>query len=215
MESVMKWLNALWPFALVLGLLAMFIWLIAKFVGVLVTLDSIVLAAVIAVGGAVITAITAILVKKVEKKHEVEAQFRENKVELFNSLLVEFDKLFDESKDNPLEMVEFLKGFQRKLLFWAGPKVMKEYLALRTGTGKIETIDDTARSLQLMGTLILAMRKDLGLSNSGLNAQTFGATLILRHAGVFLEHHRKTPTMTSDEFSEIEEVLNQQLTDSE
>ena len=59
-------------------------WLVAKLLESLSGLDEIVQAALIAVAGACITAITAIFVKKIEKKQEVEAQFRERKVELFN-----------------------------------------------------------------------------------------------------------------------------------
>ena len=119
---------------------------------------------------------TALIVKRIERKHEVEAQFRQDKVELFNSLLVEFDEISEASDPDPQRTADFLKEFQRKIVFWAGPKVMKSYFALRHGlAGEMKTITDLGGSLQLMGNLLLAMRKDIGLSNVGLEPRTFAA----------------------------------------
>ena len=101
-------------------LLAIGWWFVGEVLEFLSKLDNIVLAALIAVGGAVVTAITNILVKTVEKKQAVEAQFRERKVELFNDLLSEFrflSELSDEERKSPEELTRFLKDWQRKLIF--------------------------------------------------------------------------------------------------
>ena len=197
-------------------LTAAVLWLVGGLVTALPAQDSIVLAAVIAVGGAVVTAITALFVKKVEKKHEVEAQFRQDKVDLFSDLLTRFDQLSSGSNTVGEELMDFLKDFQRKIVFWAGPRVMMKYFALRKGlTTEIRTIGDLDRSSQLMGALILAMRKDVGLSNFGLDPRTFAAELILRHADLFLNRLKDNPNMTTAEFAKIEKVLDKGLTESE
>ena len=152
----------------------------------------------------------------VEKKHEVEAQFRQDKVDLFSGLLTRFDQLSSESNTNSEQLVDFLKDFQRKIVFWAGPQVMTNYFALRKGhLTETRTIGDLGRSSQVMGALILAMRKDVGLSNFGLDPRTFAAHLILRHADLFLNRLKDNPNMTTAELAEIEKVLDKRLIDSE
>ena len=155
---------------------------------------------------------TALIVKRLERKHEVDAQFRQDKVELFSSLLIKFDQISKPEEPDPQRMVDFLKEFQRKIVFWAGPKVMKSYFALRRGiAGEIRTIADLGGSLQVMGTLILSMRKDIGLSNLGLNARTFAAHWILRHGDLFLEKLKEDPSMTTAEWDAIEKELDRRL----
>ena len=104
--KILKFLLGVVGSVLFLGILLGISWfLVTGVFDFLSELDKIILAALIAVGGAFITAITAIFVKKVEKKHEVEAQFREEKVALFNSLLQEFDKLSSKAKKGTEELV--------------------------------------------------------------------------------------------------------------
>ena len=208
----MKWWKVSWPWAIILGLTFAAFWTAAKFLEVLASLDKLILAALIAVGGAVVTAITALIVKKLERKHEVDAQFRQDKVELFDSLLVEFDEISESSDPDPQRTVDFLKHFQRKVVFWAGPKVMKSYFALRRGlSGDIKTIGDLGGSLQLVGALILAMRKDIGLSNFGLDPRTFAAHWKLRHSDLFLAKLKEDPSMTTTELDAIEKELDRRL----
>ena len=199
--------------ALLLGLLGMW-WLVGKLLESLSGLDNLVQAALIAVVGASITAITAIFVKKVEKKNEVEAQFREHKVELFNSFLQEFHLLSrapEDERKSPEELTQYLRDFQIKLIFWGGPEVLISFLALRRGIGETKTLGDLGMMLQALGDMILAMRKDLGLSNRKIDKRSFAAHLILRHPDVFLAHLDANPDMTNDEYAEIEAQLNEVL----
>ena len=199
--------------ALVVSLLGMW-WLVAKLLESLSGLDKIVQAALIAVAGASMTAITAIFAKKVEKKHEVEAQFRERKVELFNSLLKEFSLLSnapEEERKSQDELTQYLRDWQRKLIFWGGPEVLVSFLALRKELGESKTIGELGVMLQVFGDLILAMRKDLGLSNRKIDKRSFAAHLILRHADVFLAYLETNPEMTNEDYAEIEKQLNETL----
>ena len=197
-------------FKILAGLLSLaFLCLIFYIVGiqgffVLSELDKTVSAALLTAAG---VAITAIIVKHVEHRHTVEAQFRDNKVKLFQDFLLEYDKLSlrkgNEDDDNQ-HLVEFLKDWQRKIIFWGGPSVLKNFLALKNGMGPINTVQDMGNVLQLMGDLILSMRKDLGLSNIGINRQAFAAHLILRHATLFLSALKTNPSMKLSEYEEIE-----------
>ena len=60
-----------------------------------------------------------------------------------------------------------------------------------------------------MGGLILAMRKDLGLSNRGIDKDTFGAHYMLRHASTFLAAVKENPEMTTEEYAKIEKLLDE------
>ena len=57
-------------------------WIFRGVAGFLLEADSIIHAALIAVGGAAVTAIANFWIKSIEKKHEVEAQFRQHKVDI-------------------------------------------------------------------------------------------------------------------------------------
>ena len=77
------------------------------------------------------------------------------------------------------ESAQFFREWQRKSMFWCGPNTVKTFLAFRTQSGEIKTLEDMGNMFQLLGDLVFAMRKDLGLSNRGLDKKTFLAHLIL------------------------------------
>ena len=154
----------------------------------------------------------AIWGKYMERRHSVEAQFRDAKVALFNEFMKALDQAVDGSK-SPDEFTSMLKEWKRKLLFWGGPKVMARYLSLGERLGHVNTVQEMALSTQAMGDLILAMRKDIGLSNRGIITGTtmgiprgtiFGARYLMRYPNFFLDHLRKCPTMTMDELTALE-----------
>ena len=206
MDEVKSWQKwAAWVF--LIGLLIAFGWVINQLLEFMTGADKIALASMVAVIGVVATTISGFWIKKLEKKHEVEAQFRERKVKLFEGFLREFDKLSNEGGDlSEDDLVTYLKDWQRKIVFWGGPQVVSKFLALRS-MGEAKTIADTAKMLQVMGELILAMRKDLGLSNRGFSGQVFAANLLLRHGDFFLAHVKEHPDMPSDEYARVEAIL--------
>ena len=188
-------------------------WIIKEVFDLLENADKIVVVAVLGMAGLVITTISGLWIKKVEKRHEVEAQFREQKVEMFNDFLALFDKLAkNPEKGDPEDLVGLLKKWQINLTFWGGPKVLMSFLALQKDFGENKTISDYKRVvLERWGSLVLAMRNDLGLSNRGLDKVSFAAHLMLRHGDVFLACLKENPEMTNDEFTELENKLNAEL----
>ncbi len=168
--------------------------------------SDVVVASVIATAGVVLSALTAIVVKNIEKTQEVDAQFREKKFELFLEFLRQFDKLSMGSDD---DLVVFLKDFQRRIVFWGSPNVLKCYFGLRVASTQTSTVKGLAGSLTSLSDLILAMRKDLGLSNGQLDPKTFGVQLILKNSALMLKVLKENPKMSVEEFARLEKADEQ------
>ena len=108
---------------------------VIQFAGWFVKLETIVQAAFIAVGGAVITAITALFIKKVENKHAVDAQFRKDKADLFLEFMKAFDDLYGPGKNKRIKrgdnLLNLLKDFRRKSIIWCSVRTMKKFDELK------------------------------------------------------------------------------------
>lgn len=66
------------------------------------------------------------------------------------------------SKEAP-DLAQEMVNFQREILFWGSPKVIRAYSALR------ENPNDRRSTALRLNNLFAAMRADIGLSNFGLN----------------------------------------------
>ena len=161
-------------------------------------------------------AVGAISVKHVEHRHSVEAQFRSDKVELFNSFVETLNQLSGEDGIGAEDLAESLKEWKRRLLFWGSPKTLRIFLSLGELGARIDTVEGMAKSLKIVGALLLAMRKDIGVSNKGVTrhvsgvdrSTVFAARYILRDSEMFLHHLRKNPTMSMEDFTRIERQID-------
>ena len=210
-------LKGIWRTVLGLFLLAALAsgtwWIVQVALSALSGLDKGVLAALVT---GTLVAAGAIWVKHIEHRHSVEAQFRDAKVKLFNELMDALDKVA--TKDIAAEkLLGVLKESKRRMLFWGGPKVMNGFLSLSEFGGESKSVGDMARGLEAMGDLILAMRKDVGLSNRGIvagsmkgisKATVFGARYMLRHPDLFLDCLQKDPSTAIEHLTDLEAALN-------
>ena len=120
--------------AIVLGLLGGAVYLLYLGGGQLLVwfakLDKLVQAAFIAVGGAVATAVTALIVKQVKNRHTVDAQFRKDKADLFLDFMKAFDDMLSPDKHKKIKrgdnLVNLLADFRRKTVFWCSVRTMKK-----------------------------------------------------------------------------------------
>ena len=181
-------------------------------------LDTLVQAAFIAVGGAVLTAITALSIKRIENKHAVDAQFRKDKADLFLEFMKAFDDLqaSERNKRNKRgdNLLNLLKDFQRKSILWCSVRTMKKFDELKDfasshADDETQTVDWLGTSLRLYGELVLTMRKDLGLSCRGLDKETFGLRHVLRNPDLLSAAMKENPNMTVDELTQREQGLPQ------
>ena len=200
-------------FALLAGLTFGAWWVLQALGSAVSGLDKSVLAALIT--GALV-AFGAIWVKHIEHRHSVEAQFRDAKVKLYNEFMETIEKMATQDIA-PNELLPLLKEWKRRTLFWGAPKVMRGFLSLGDLGNDTQTVGGMARSIGMMGDLILAMRKDVGLSNRGIvtgstrgvgKGTIIGARYMLRHTDLFLECLQKDPSMSVDDLSVLEKLAD-------
>lgn len=184
-------------------------WMLHAVWSVLFSLDKSVLAALIT---GTLVASGAIWVKYIEHRHSVEAQFRDAKVKLFNDFMEFLDQMATKVITTE-EGTNMLKEWKRKTLFWGGPKVMAGFLSLSKQRSDSKTVGEMARHVQVLGDLILAMRKDVGLSNRGIvtgstkgvsKGTILGARYMMRYPDLFLDCLQKDPSTPIERLTALE-----------
>ena len=207
-----KNLSALFGVALLLGMLFVFYKFLAGIWGAFVGLDKQVAVSVLTACTTIFVAtLTVMLGRHLERKREIESHFRNQKIEMYDNMLQELFKVFtansdendDSSDDNSDKLVEFLIEWQRKMVLWGGAPVLSAYLKWKQHLSKAKP---DAKSFFLMDEFFRAMRKDIGLGNSGLAKGAF-AHLILKNGELFLQEAKKNPNITLEELAEIERRL--------
>ena len=214
----MKKLVTLGSILLGLGLLACFgfaVWLLVKAVwSGLAQADSAVLAAFVTGGVVVIGASWA---KYLEHVYSVKAQFREKKVGMYNEFLEYVDRLHTGNVSSHKLTDEF-KKWKRKTMFWGSPKVMRGFMSMSEMPTGTKTIGELAQGVQIIGDLLLAMRKDVGLSNYGITPKRYSklnkgtvlaASYMMRNSDLFLTHAQQNPSMPQEELVRLEKLMEQ------
>lgn len=122
---------------------------------------------------------------------------------MYDDFLKKFFELFHhEGEAESEDLVPFLQEWQRKLVVWGGSGVLKSFIIWKEGF----TEEPNAQTVFKMGEFFMAMRKDIGLSNRGIEAGHF-SHLILRHASLFLSAAKQNPNITLRELGELEKKL--------
>ncbi|KGT48379.1 hypothetical protein [Acinetobacter sp. HR7] len=151
----------------------------------------------------IIATLTVVLGKYFERIKEIESHHRAKKVEIYDEFLIStFNTFFD--KDPDLDLVSFLQDWQRKIILWASPNVIKAFITWKT---HLSISEPNAQSFFLMEDLFKAMRKDIGLSNRTLEKGTV-CHLILKNSHLFLNEASKNPKLTLTEFGKLENLLS-------
>lgn len=152
----------------------------------------------------IVATATLVMGRYFERSKEAESHLREQKILMYDEFLKKFFELFYKNKEGePEDLVAYLQEWQRKLVVWGGPGVLISFIKWKEG---MATSEPNAQTVFLMGEFFMSMRKDIGLSNSGLQKGIF-SHLILRHASLFLAEARKNPNITLAELSNLEKEL--------
>jgi hypothetical protein len=155
-----------------------------------------------------VSTLTVVLGRYFERKRELDALYRDKKVEIYDEFLRKFFAIFHdrpETQPSQDDMVAFLREFMRKLLLWSGPEVITSFVKWRDnltrGTLTAQTIFQTEEFL-------LSLRTDLRHSNRGI-AKGFFAKLFLKEGNLFLAAARANPNVTLDEVAKMEKALQE------
>ena len=136
----------------------------------------------------IVATLTVMLGRYLERKKEIESHFRASKIQMYDEFLAAHFKLFGGENDTDIGLVSFLREWQRKMIVWGGAPVLVAYIAWAQHLKKGEP---DAQTFFLMDEFFRAMRKDIGLSNSGLEKGVF-SHFILRHSEFFYAWQNKT-----------------------
>lgn len=142
---------------------------------------------------------TVMLGRYFERKKEIEAHFRAEKIKIYDEFLTELFKVFGGGGE-ATDLVKFLREWQRKLVVWGGSDVLSAYFKWMQ---RLKSTAPDARTVFLMDEFFRALRSDIGQNSSGLEKGAF-ANLILRHGDFFLLQAKKNPKITLDELSVLE-----------
>ena len=124
---------------------------------------------------------------------EIEAHFREPKTKIYDKFLKELFNVFHTGQNSDADQIrKFLQEWNRTVILWGGSQVVQSYIKWMN---HVQAIEVDAESMFLMGDLILAAREDLGLSNEGINRQTF-VFLLLANPNLFFEMAAENPDVT-------------------
>jgi hypothetical protein len=145
--------------------------------------------------------ITVMLGRYLERKKEIEAHFRSEKIKIYDEFLAELFKVFQSEGQAPDdELVKFLRVWQRKLVLWGGSNVLVTYFKWMN---RLKLGAPDAHALFLMDDFFRALRSDIGQSSAGLVRGAF-ANLILRHGDFFLAQAARNPNITLEELAALE-----------
>ncbi|MGB7816268.1 MAG: hypothetical protein WBL28_07950 [Methylotenera sp.] len=169
-------------------------------------------------GASLIAAITAVMVVMVgryyERKRELDALYRDKKMEIYDEFLKKFFDLFhtnseDSSVPKPDDLVLFFREFMRKLILWSGPESITTFLAWKN---YLQKNPPDAQTIFLTEKFLLSLRTDLRHSNRGI-PKGFVATILLKEGELFLQMAKKNPKITLAELAEIENMLKKDSAD--
>ena len=150
----------------------------------------------------VVSTATVMLGRYYERRKEIEAHFRSEKIKIYDEFLAELFKLFQGEAQSSDDMVKFLRQWQRKLVLWGGAAVLTAYFKWMN---RLKRVPD-AQTVFLMDEFFRALRADIGQSSGSIPKGAF-ANLILRHGDFFLAQARINPNITLAELSELEEKV--------
>ncbi len=118
-----------------------------------------------------VSVITVVYGKYLEKKKEIEQQHRIQKTEIYENFMVEMFRVMQLIKTDggvtQDKLSEFAEEFSRKLILWGGRNVVKEYVKFKKFGNDPKNKGNTY-ILILFEKILFSIRKDLGHSNFNL-----------------------------------------------
>lgn len=122
----------------------------------------------------ILVGISALLISQAhERKRAADEAHRLKKIEIYQGFVDIISRMMGASNKNlslkevdPQELVCFAFKFKSDILLWGSPKVIKAQIYFETVSGS----GDAKNLFRAVNSLYLAIREDIGLSNSGLTS---------------------------------------------
>lgn len=196
-------------FAVLLAIVGGAGWLIYAFFKYLSAVPKDLAVALIAAGATVLVATFTVMAGRYfERKKELDALYRDKKIEIYDEFLKEFFTLFFGAGEGELatpekDLVPFLREFTRKLILWSGPNVIEAFVAWKDHLAK--GVPD-AQSIFLTEAFLRAIRDDLRHSSRNLR-RGFFARLFLKEGTLFLAMAQKDPNVTLEALAAMEKII--------
>jgi hypothetical protein len=161
-------------------------------------------AIIAAVATIIVATLTVVLGRYFERRKEIEAHFRAEKIKIYDEFLKEFFAIFhaadDVAKVDDARVVQFLRDWQRKIILWGGQDILKAYIEWTTN---LKSGSPSAKSMFLTEALFKALRKDIGQRHWKLPQGSF-IRILLRNPDIFLEAAKKNPNISLTEIAALE-----------
>ena len=212
-ETIKKSASIILALAIIVFVVWCLYWSITSFSKYIAAVPKELGAALIAgIAAVAVSTLTVMVGRYFERKKELDALYRDKKMEIYDEFLKKFfDLFFSNSESNltpkPDDLVPFLREFVRKLILWSGPEPIAAFLAWKDHLAK--GVPD-AQTIFLTEKLLLTLRADLRHSNKGI-PKGFFASIVLKEGTLFLEMAKKNPNVTLDQLAEIESLINAKL----
>ncbi|BFN28775.1 hypothetical protein PSCT_02195 [Pseudomonas sp. SCT] len=158
-----------------IGAIVYGLWLLIKeFLSALAAASPEITAAIIGAMATILVGISALLISQAhERKRAADEAHRLKKIEIYQGFVDIISRMMGASNKNlslkevdPQELVCFAFKFKSDILLWGSPKVIKAQIYFETVSGS----GDTKNLFRAVNSLYLAIREDIGLSNSGLTS---------------------------------------------
>lgn len=208
-SHIKKTLSLLLGLLLIVGIAWCSYWCIKSIANYLGTIPKELGAPLVAAVATIIAATATVMIGRYfERKRELDALYREKKMEVYDEFLkIFFNQFFSNSDHSPTQapedLVTFLREFMRKLILWSGPEPIVAFLEWKEHLAKG---NPDAQSIFLTEKFLLALRADLRHSNKGI-PKGFYASFSLRNSSLFLAMAKSNPNVTLAQIAEIEEAL--------
>ncbi|NER97904.1 MAG: hypothetical protein F6J86_29355 [Symploca sp. SIO1B1] len=110
----------------------------------------------------------AIINQRYSKQRDIDESHRSKKVKIYSKFLEKISGLFHAVSENKVEqylpdLTDFFRKYKTEIILWGSPEVIKCQLELE------QVAEKGGDTLKSVDNLYKAIRKDIGLSNKGLD----------------------------------------------
>lgn len=148
--------------------------LVVVFIAAITAVSPEVMAAIVGAMATILAGVAVVLLSQAhERKRAAEEAHRLKKVEIYKEFIEMVSKMLGSSNEHleikgpeMPELINYLFRYHSEILLWGSPRVIKAQIEFEAVSGNVS--GDEKASFKAVNEIYLAIREDIGLSNSGL-----------------------------------------------